>query len=331
MKPKGVIRSVQLQRQNRSLGDAPSIGRVAKMSPSDAIRQRRSKQEHNSLSRPQKENRFVINLWSWILCVGSIGLLGGISWLVLARNFDKARGVGYKEPEVVERSISQNALVESLVEEDAIAFVKSALAIRDPADVPNYFRIGENDANSVVSFLSSMESREGKIQKVKWRGNNSLGRVAMDELIVNFKGDEMLKNRVVLLIPDETGKWKIDYDAFARTIKPSWDELIKGQASVGEVRVIASIDNYYNGPFSNEEEWICYSFLSPDADEVFRGYCKIGSAQADAMKQVLSDKKVARVTLEISRVKDGGQRQFEISRVLSSDWAKGDVAFDEAF
>jgi hypothetical protein len=327
--PKDFIRSVQIQPQNRSIGDAPTIGRVAKISSANGTRQRRSHQEFSSLSRGHKESRWAANRWLWGLFFGALILLGGAGWMVLAKNFNAAKGVGYKEPEAIEMSIAKNKRIDSLSGDEAVAFAESALAVRNAADVEKYFRIGENDVNQVVSFLSKMESKEGEIAKIRWRGNNSLGRVEMDEMTVIFKGAEMLKNRVILLLPDKTGNWKIDYDALARTIKPSWDELVEGKVSVGEVRVFASNDNYYNGPFANEQEWQCYGFMSPDTDQIFKGYCKMGSAQAKAMDFLLSDKKIARVTLEIRRVKDGGPQQFEISRVLSSDWAMGHVAFDE--
>jgi hypothetical protein len=331
MKSKGAIQTVQLQRQNRSLGDAPAIGRVAKMSISGNLRRRRSHQQQSSLSRVQKDNRFMLKLGSWILFLGIVALLGGGSWLVLKRNINSAKGVGYKDPKEVEQSIIQKALVESLEENEAIKFVKSALELRDATGVENYFRMGENSPDEVVGFLSGIESDEGKISKIRWRGNNSFGRIARDELIVQFKASGLMKNRVVLLIPDSDGKWKIDYDAFARTTVPSWNELIEGRINTGEVRVLASRDIYYNGPFSDEKEWLCFSLISPDRDEVFKGYCKVGSIQAEAMNSLLSDKKVARVTFEIRRVEGSEQRQFEISRVLSSDWAKEDVAYDEQF
>ncbi len=273
----------------------------------------------------------MTKLGLWILAAGVIVLLGGGSWLMMKRNVDAAKGIGYRDPKAVEQSIAQKGLVESLGEDKAISFVKSALAVRDTADVGNYFRIGENDPAKIVDFLSKIESKEGTIAKLRWLGNNSLGRIPRDELVVTFKGFGFLKNRVVLLIPDDAGQWKIDYDAFARTTIPSWDELIEGKINMGEVRVLVSTDNYYNGPFADENEWLCVSFISPDTDVVFKGYCKVNSPQAKAMSSMLSSQKIARVTLEIRRVKGGEQRQFEITRILSSDWAKEDVPVDEKF
>ncbi|NJM37380.1 MAG: hypothetical protein HC845_05660 [Akkermansiaceae bacterium] len=276
-------------------------------------------------------SKFIQKLGFGLLFVAIVALLSVGGWLALKRNIDAAKGVGYKDPKEIGQNVVQKSIVESLGEDQAKSFVESALAVRVTADVDKYFRIGENSPDKIVAFLSALQSKEGEIAKIQWRGNNSAGRVARDELSVMFKVSGALKNRVALLIPDGIGKWKVDYDAFARTSTPSWSELIEGKSNIGEVRVFASTDNYYNGPFSDEREWQCYSFISPDTDMVMKGYSKMDSAQTKAMNSLLEDRKVARVTLEIRRVKCGESRQFEISRVLSSDWAKEEVIFDEKF
>ena len=64
------------------------------------------------------------------------------------------------------------------------------------------------------------------------------------------------------------------FRAFARTVKPSWNELLENDAGQGLVRVIVAKDSYYNGPFQDETQWVCYGMASPDTEEIMLGYCR---------------------------------------------------------
>ncbi|MGA0846032.1 MAG: hypothetical protein ACO3RV_05775, partial [Luteolibacter sp.] len=142
-------------------------------------------------------------------------------------------------------------------------------------------------------------------------------------------------NRLVLLTPDEEGTWKVDYESFARKVDPSWDQLISGEANSGLVRVIFAQDNYFNGPFSDDQKWSCFAMASPDIEPILMGYTRIGSPQDTALRRLLlrgSRKQagVQRVTLRIKRPADSVDRQFQITRVLAEDWVLTDQAFDRS-
>ncbi len=134
-------------------------------------------------------------------------------------------------------------------------------------------------------------------------------------------GPGLTAQRLALLTPDDRGRWKLDFDAFARIARPPWGELLAGGGDHVLVRVMATPDVYYNGPFRDETQWTCYAMSTPDNDEVLRGYCKVGSPEAEALRRLFANgATTSRVILEINRVTGGETRQFEISSLRATDW-----------
>jgi hypothetical protein len=225
-------------------------------------------------------------------------------------------------------------------EEAALELVKQALAVRDPAGVARYFRPGSAQPGAVVAFLKDMEKADGAINGFQWLSSMDANGLLIDGVLVNSTKDGTPRNRLALLTPDEKGIWKIDFDAFARTVKPSWGVLL-GEGGEGDwlgvVRVIVARDSYFNGPFRDETQWACYGMASPDTETILLGYCRKGSPQERAMERIVSEEKdeprhrLNRVTLEIRRPQGAEIRQFEITRVLAEDWVMAAAPFDAAF
>ena len=161
----------------------------------------------------------------------------------------------------------------------------------------------------------------------------------MDGVLVTYTGKEPPGVRLACLTPDERGVWKVDFDAFARTCTPSWKDLLERHVDHARVRVFIAKDAYFNGSFQNESQWVCYGMVSPESkellpigQELLHGYCKVGSSQAKAMEQIITDgTQIKRVTLEIQRPPGADLRQFEISRVLAEDWVLAPKRFDERY
>jgi hypothetical protein len=171
-----------------------------------------------------------------------------------------------------------------------------------------------------------VETRDGPIERYHWLSSIDVKDMLVECVLVVFKGNEKPAERLAFLTPDQQGNWKVDFDAFARSVRPSWDVLL-GEVADAEgtdeavVRVFIGKDFYFNGPFRDEAEWVCYALASPDVDELLRGYCRVGSPQQLEMEKLFSDgENVRRVTLEIRKAKDAEARQFEITRILAPDW-----------
>ncbi len=341
MKEKSIIRSAQLgQNAQRSLGDAPSLGRVPKMPGTGLPRQRRSssKGKHGrtaTLSRSQRENSQIIRIWSFLLLLGSIGILCFSIWYMTSRRLSQAGPASKNRSFAAEGLASTGparvaARVESLPEVEALKLVRSALHITEASQVEKFFRLESTNAQQVVDFLTATKAQKGEILTLKWRGNTSGGLNLVDEVVVHFEKPES-KKWLILLAPDSTGSWKIDFDALAMISTPPIRELIEKNLPSAKVRAVVSPDNYYNGVFKDDQEWLCCRFLFPDQEEaMLYGYCRISSAQGKAVQRALGgDKRPSRALLEIRRVEGAQKNQFEIARFISTDWVTPETPFDE--
>jgi len=254
---------------------------------------------------------------------------------------------------VQERVVSE---FESPTEEQALALVKSAVLVRDRTKVAEHFRSGSTDPADIVKFLNEMGEKEGNASSYTWLGSVDANGMLLDGVKVGFDGEDKLRDRIALLTPDAAGAWKVDFDAFSRKVTPAWEDILRNKVDEAVVRVVVAKDSYYNGPYRDDSQWSCFGMASPDHEQILLGYCKKGSPQDLALERITSGndllEKVARplnqrarplidagpssnvlnrAVLEIRRVADAGQRQFEITRVLAQDWVMGSLPFDENF
>ncbi len=272
-------------------------------------------------------------VWSLVLVVATLCAMVGAVWLWARPNISRgeapeAGGVEEYENRVVSE-------FESPTEMEALALVKRALAVREEILVGEYFRPGEASPGEVVAFLEEMEGKDGGITGYQWLSSMDANDMLIDGVMVSTERDGNPGNRLAFLTPNEDGEWKMDFDGFARTVKPGWDRILERDSSGGLVRVMVADDTYYNGPFGDDSDWACYGLGSPDIQVILYGYCRKGSPQHEAMKKIVSvddyqagQRVPKRATLEIVRVEGGGDRQFEISRVLAEDWVMSGRAFD---
>lgn len=332
MKSDDFQRSVRSHRHDRTAGDAPNLGRLARMPGTGLPKSRRRKRkvrdgERVNQNRKAPGNR--LRSWTWALGGLAVVVLGLTFWLWLYPLIESGTELAEQSHETVpepERVVSK---FPSPSEKDALDLVKAAISIRDEAKVAEYFRLGTASPQEVVDFLKTLEAKDGGVDHFDWLSSVDANRLSLDGVSVSFKSGDRVRNRLALLTPDSAGKWAIDFDAFARTVKPAWKEIVEGRADVALVRVYAAADSYYNGPFQDEQQWICYGIASPDTEETLKAYCRVGSRQAAAMRMICSrEVKIARATLEIRRVEGAELRQFEIVKVLAEDWVVGDTPFE---
>jgi hypothetical protein len=220
-----------------------------------------------------------------------------------------------------ESSVRVASKFPSPTREQALELVRRAVTARDPMVVGELYRDGAARSAEILDFLKGVEAADGPVERYDWLSSMDMNGLLVEGVAVVFKGQEKPAERIAFLTPDPAGIWQMDFDAFARTVSPSWKEFLQNGGDRALVRVIAGKDVYYNGPFRDESRWTCYGLASPDTDEVLHGYCRVGTPAADEMKRLFADGEgSSRATLELHRVKDAGPRQFEISRVLAKDW-----------
>ena len=339
MNHRDIQRAVRAKRIERTVGDAPSLGPLARAPGTGLSRIIRRKKKRGSgeggARHKRSRRRRVIVAWSAVLAVVTVGILGIAAWMWMLFHMNR-NGAGASRqataPMIEERVVSK---FKSPSEPFALNWVKQALKVREPGKVENYFHLGSAQPEAVVGFLQNMEAVDGTITDYDWHSSMDANNLLIDGVIVNTRIGTKSRNRLALLTPDENGQWKIDFDAFARTVKPAWNELMAMKSGQGLVRVEVAKDNYYNGPFSEEKKWICYGMASPDYELNLFGYCRMNSPQAAAMERMgFKENKLGgsgnlqRATLEIRRTEGAESRQFEITRVLAEDWVMSVTPFD---
>lgn len=359
MKSPGILRAVRALRFDRAIGDAPSLGRVERVWGTGRSKRKRRRNKDDVLSqdgalspdvargrrgtrsrrhRGRKWRRKVIMAWSLVLALAGLVTIGGALWMWGTDQQERAAEEAVLQgaaPVVETRVVSRFV---SPTREAALALVKQALQIRDPGQIPECFRLGTATPEAVVGFLRDWEKTLGPITGYAWLSSMDANGLLLDGVAVNTKtADGEEHNRLAILTPDAKGKWQLDFDAFAQTVKPAWSELTTlpegGQAMV---RVVIAKDNYYNGPFRDETLWTCYRLGSAELERDLLGYCRKDSPQAAAMVRMLAQEKstskrrtVYRATLQLRRSEGAAARQFEISRVLAEDWVMADTPFDQ--
>lgn len=335
MKSDGIKRSVRAHRYERSTGDAPNIGRVARMPGTGMpmVKQKRRSRRGEGGWLSGENHQQVFLKWTMLLAGVALLLLGGVLWLWLSPKIAAKGNLAALSPVENDSDVRVIARFPSPSERDALAMVKRALAARDPAAIEQLFRTGSSGPEEILRFLENLESVDGKISGYEWLSSLDANQLSIEGVQVNFENAGVVHNRLALLTPDAKGKWKIDFDAFARTASPPWKEILENRAEKAVVRVLVGKDSYFNGPFRDEKQWVCLGMVSPDTDELLFGYCKAGAPPAAAIDWILSkgEVKFFRATLELHRVEGAEARQFEISRVLAQDWIVSDLPFDEGF
>ena len=335
MKDRAVRRGVQSAQGSRKPGSAPALGRVSRMPGYGRRGQRRRRDRGEEyLTQRQRQHNWQVLAWSVGIGVVSAAVLAAAFTFWLFPILHDGKNAAELTVAAADAQTRVATKFKSPTQDEALALVKKALALRDVQQVEELIRTGPLSAAEVVSFLAAMPTVDGQIKDYQWLRSIDKNGLSLEGVLVTFAAAGKTRSRLAILTPDVKGVWKLDFAAFARWVKPSWEVLLQETTGSGVVRVYATKDNYFNGPFKDERVWAAYKLISPDTEQIMVGYCKIGSAQYRAMDLLWQrgETAVARVTLEIQHPQDaaGSQRwQFEISRVLAEDWVLGNQPLDQ--
>jgi len=331
MRSNGIQKAVRATQYNRAAGDAPAIGRVGRTKGTGIPKSSRRRRTERGRSRKKDDRRRFIRIWSILLGFFALAAILSVVYLWILPKI-RENELAAKPRTKKQESARVVSKFQSPPQNEALDLVKRALMAREPDQIAGCFRLGDSTPQEAVQFLQESESSWGVPVKYNWMSSIDANGLSMDGVLVMFKKGVEKDDRLALLVADATGRWKIDFAAYACKSKPSWNEIIEKDSELAHVRVIVARDKYYNGPFVDETQWTCYGMAAPKHDEILFGYCKVGSPQEAAMKWALSkDKKKIRMTLEIQKVPAAGKRQYQISKVIAEDWAVGDMAFDKTF
>ena len=324
MKPADIRRGIESPKRRDHDPGGPKLGKLARLRHSEFLTGRKRKRKRGKIRNSELKNR--VRIVSTVIGLASLVVIGLAFSIWLAVQLDRDSVTGDKGKSVQEEDVRVASKFPSPSREEALELVRLAIENRDPTKIPSFFRCGSASTETILKFLDGMVAKDGPIQRYEWLSRMDKEGLPVEGVLVEAKGESGPLQRLALLTPDTSGKWQVDFNAFARTCSPSWDELLVKGADQGVVRVFVGKAVYYNGPFRDEFQWVCYGMVSPDTEEVLLGYCRVESKVAATLKKLLSEgEKMRRATLEIRRVKESEPRQFEIIRVLAQDWILGEA------
>jgi hypothetical protein len=332
MKKSNISRDI-LSRQERAAKSTHGLGHLGRnldeklYTGEKRERRRHSREEMAHLQNPSQRQAMVKA--SAILVALTAAVLGIAIAFWLVPNFSERSAADAKQKASAESTAPLPDRIRSRfpspTAEQAIHLVKAAMACRDPEKISSFFRLGGATPTEVIDFLKASEASRGPVKECKWYGSVDSNKLQLDHVLLIYQLTDKPFQRLATLTPDAKGQWQIDFAAFALIMKPTWNELLDSSAKRGVARVSLEVYTYFNGPFGNDQEWICYQVSSQELEEPLRGYCKVGSTTAASIAKIFRDgKKVARATVELQRVEGSEKRQFEITRLVAEDWAVPD-------
>ena len=319
MKTPDIRRGIVSSRARQS-GDSADIGKVARVRGSlrtEGKSRRRRRAERDAATSGRKVLFWSILLGSLSVAVIAVTLL---IWLApkLSSDDDEDSLSQMMSTAVKARIVSK---FPSPSGEESMSLVKRVIENRDPVQVDALMWKASHSPEEIVAYFAGREQRDGPILSYRWLSSMDSGTLLMDGVMVASDNKGKLCERLAILTPDSEGHWKVDFDAFARTVTPSWTDLLEKGAEKGQVRVFVMPDMYYNASFADENQWECYALTTPDLDEALHGYCRKNSDLAATIHSLFTaENNGGRATLEIRRVAGGEPRQFEITKVIAKDW-----------
>ncbi len=329
MKPRIVEYDAKSPRPDRAVGDAPGIGRVAKVTDVESSSKASGRRRRvEGQSQGEQVDRLIRSLTLTAISVAVVMLLIFIVvWVKRSLTPDEQADDAVR----VDRHRVVDAAPRPAVldEREALELMRRGLAVRFVARVGEYFKLGATSrADDVVAFLEGMESKDGLVSGLDYQPPILVDSQTVGCVEVLTCSGERTTKRLALLVHDAEHGWRIDFDAFARLAEPSWQSLLDASASEGIVRVhVAGVS------IEESAATECWTLESPDVEVALHGYCQPGSPQSRAMHAVMDQDAPSRqrVTLVVRPLKERGRSDFGIQRVISSDWVMGRQSFDEQF
>ena len=320
---------------SRELGDAPSIGRVSRFRDGGSSGHGRRTSKVTAIDGIDKRINLSTGLAVFLLLCGLV-VAGLAAWAFVSakRNQNAARAAVAPATVATGAEIPEQPAPAPEVLEDT---VRSLLKARTPEALEPLIRKSDQETPVILAKLAGLEQQDGAVKSVRYLNTMRSRCLQLEGVLVTFEG---ARNRLALLSPDETGQWRVDFDGFDRYLSVGMDQLLSGKPVDARVCFYVSADVYYNSRFKDDRQWACYGLASPDSEQLMFGYVPRGSAGHVALDAVIATRaevragdtirsSLQRMILEIRHHPDSENRQFEILRVLSDEWAMGPVPLDE--
>jgi len=299
--------------------------RLASNQRATAGLRRRTRRGQRAFIKKDRQHDMLVR---WSVAVGLLTLLAFAA--IFSHWLKKQRGASAAANRGAVQHMRFRSNVDSPSSEEAVEFVRDAMLLTKPERVDEYFHLGECSRGEVIAFLEKNDYTRPNA-RYNWAGSLDANGLPLESVSIVLEGKDRTESYVALLHPDRSGTWKIDFPALVRICTPSWQDIEKNKPPTARVRVVASVDNYFNGPFT-EGEWYSFRLSSPELNRWHYAYCRLGTPQAKAMRWTMNRNQQQaadefqpeqfgrRVILDLKRVEGAQDNQYEIERVVAEDW-----------
>lgn len=154
--------------------------------------------------------------------------------------------------------------------QDKVPLVKGGSAMA--AQMKDYYEVQKMEDPVAGSLNGSMRFRFHGVEVITlfYESSRSTGRVD------------------VALIQDATGRWLIDWESLVGYSEMSWTQFKKERPTTAKLfRTFASLGDYWNFEFSDEQKYLSVHMLSPDGLTSLHGFCETGSSLGKEVAAVL--------------------------------------------
>lgn len=298
----------------RDLGSSPGLGKVSRIPITPASG------ELLPGSRPSHLPALIGTGFIALLIVGSL------VFILFGKN-RKSPGV---VPDIKPGSSSSSTAAPFLTTDQAAGIMIRALESRGLDSIPGLFKTDSGTApEEILSTLNQIQSSEGSLVRIDWNGQKFLNGLTLVAMVSYRAKDGAESSRSANLVWGDDRKWRLDYDSYLRASSLPWEQILSGEPpSASTVRVFASQDNYYNGPYADDSIWQCYLLVSHDLPKPVYGYAKRGQPAAKALTNLLPNSTSRPLTLEVKAPPESVNRQVAIQGVAAEDWVLGPLRPD---
>jgi hypothetical protein len=258
----------------------------------------------------------------YIFVLTAVVLIGGVSWILYQQ-------INHKTEVVAVTNLTEDTFdVPHPSAAECVKLVSTFLETSSPTQLKNRVRLKQLDAEQGYAALNELRRETGGIDRMDWAGAEETNGLSLEMVMVTYKSG---KYRIAYLTHDTEGRWKVDLESFLGHNTRPWDQVIGKGSCKAQLRVLAARDFYYNGLFTNEEEWSCLALTSPDHTERLYGYLRPQSPAMLAVTELLRTKNPAVMIVEISRDAGMDPMQYEIKKIIAQGWVESDVEFSSRF
>ncbi len=184
------------------------------------------------------------------------------------------------------------------------------------------------DAERAFSKFAKMKQDGWKIDQMEHFGPRQVSIGFVNSILCK---DNLGKTHWIDLI-HHNAEWKIDAAAALQMHSKEWSEFFDEKSTHGIVRVLISDDSsYYNGRYNDESNWQSFKIIASQTEESITGYAKRNSACHVAILKMLQQSPLQNCILEIHRDVKAEKSQYEIEKVISSDWIISDQIYSDLY